>query len=89
MGELDFLIEKGDEIIPLEIKSGKGYTRHAALRNVLAVEEYHISNAYVFCNDNVKCVEQICYYPVYMIMFLKKEERSEKLIYTPDFSALM
>ena len=30
-GELDFLIEWNGEVLPIEIKSGKNYTKHAAL----------------------------------------------------------
>ena len=33
-GELDFLIERNGEVLPIEIKSGKDYTRHAALNTV-------------------------------------------------------
>ena len=30
-GELDFLLEKDTEIIPLEVKSGKDYARHESI----------------------------------------------------------
>lgn len=88
LGELDFLVEFQGDILPLEIKSGKDYTRHAALNHVLNVNNYNISQAMVFCNDNVSCNGKIIYYPVYMIMFLKKQQNMEDIIYAPDFSAL-
>ena len=53
-GELDFLIERNGEILPIEIKSGKNYTRHAALTSVMANPDYAIPEAYVFQNDNVR-----------------------------------
>lgn len=84
-GELDFLIEQSGVVLPIEVKSGKGYTRHAALNNVLSTENYAIPQGIVLCNENVQVVENIVYYPIYMVMFLQKEE---EMIYKPDFSAL-
>ena len=37
-GELDFLIEDGNVVIPIEIKSGKSYNKHTALNNVMSNE---------------------------------------------------
>jgi len=88
-GELDFLIEQGGEVLPLEIKSGKDYTKHAALNHVLENEDYHISGAYVFHNGNVSRKGKVRYVPVYMLMFVKKEQEMKNPIYKPDFSVLM
>ena len=52
-GELDFVIEYQGNVLPLEIKSGKAYTRHNALDNVLKDERYAIPQAFVFCNKNI------------------------------------
>lgn len=88
MGELDFLVEYKEKVLPLEVKSGKGYTRHAALSNVLAAENYDIPQGLVLCNENVSTADKITYYPIYMIMFLEKEAEKDDMIYTPDFSIL-
>ncbi len=88
-GELDFVVEYQGEILPIEIKSGKDYERHAALTKCMNNPRYHIQNAFVFCNDNVKIVDKVTYYPIYMIGFLKKEKAIEEIIYKPDFSILM
>lgn len=88
MGELDFLVEYEGKVLPIEVKSGKGYTRHAALNNVLAAENYDIPQGLVLCNENVSKADKIIYYPIYMIMFLKKEADKEDMIYKPDFSIL-
>lgn len=88
-GELDFLIEQGGEVLPLEIKSGKDYTKHAALSHVLENEDYQISKAYVFHNGNVSRKGKVLYAPVYMLMFVKKEQELKNPIYKPDFSVLM
>lgn len=83
-GEVDFLLEEGSEIIPLEVKSGKNYSIHHALNNILGNEEYSIHKAYVLCNDNVKIVGGITYLPIYMVMFIKHTTISSPLIYRID-----
>ena len=86
-GELDFVIEYKGNVLPLEIKSGKAYTRHNALDNVLKEERYAIPQAFVFCNKNISTQEKIAYLPIYMIGFLEKE-KIEEYIYSIDLSAL-
>lgn len=87
-GKLDFIIEDKGEIVPIEIKSGKDYAAHSALNRVIANEQYQINRAFVFCNENVHVKGKVVYCPIYMIMFLKRENETEKMIYTPDFSIL-
>ena len=50
-------------------------TAHKALTNVVNSTTYQISKAYVLCNDNVKKVGKITYLPIYMLMFIKKEQK--------------
>ena len=59
------------------MKSGKDYTKHSALNNVLNNKDYGIKNAVVFSNFNVEVNGNIVYYPIYFIMFL--EEHSFQL----------
>lgn len=87
-GELDFLIERGGTVLPIEIKSGKDYTKHAALNNVLANTDYGIPEAYVFQNGNVSVDGKVVYLPIYMLMFLTKGEIQGQMIYKPDLSVL-
>ena len=87
-GELDFLVELGGEVLPIEIKSGKNYTRHVALSNVLANDDYAIPAACVFHNGNVSTAGKVRYLPVYMLMFLRREESPEDVIYKIDLDAL-
>jgi len=87
-GELDFVIEKGGEVLPIEIKSGKDYARHAALDNVMGNPDYAIPTAYVFQNDNVKVDGKIAYLPVYMLMFLQKETDNGPQIYKVNLDGL-
>ena len=87
-GELDFLIEQHGTVLPIEIKSGKDYTKHAALSNVMANANYAIPAAYVFHNGNVCKKNAITYYPIYMLMFVQKEKAPEDMIYRLDLEVL-
>ena len=86
-GELDFVIKLNDELVPLEIKSGKNYERHNALKNVTTSNDFDIKKAFVFCNDNVKINGKVTYLPIYMIMFIKNKE-IDSLIYKLDLSSI-
>ena len=86
-GELDFVIEYQGNVFPIEVKSGKGYTRHNALDNVLAVPRYHIEQALVFCNENIHKEGKILYMPVYMAGMLKKQ-MEEDFFYSLDLGIL-
>ena len=87
-GELDFLVEEEGAVLPIEIRSGKDYTKHAALNTVLSNDSYAIRKAYVFHNGNVSAEGKTRYYPIYMLMFLRRERAELPLIYKPDFSVL-
>lgn len=87
-GELDFLVEHQGNVLPIEIKSGKDYTKHAALSNVMANESYGIPAAYVFHNGNVSISDKVIYYPIYMLMFIQKEKLPEDMIYRLDLEGL-
>ncbi len=69
-GEVDFLIEYENKVVPIEVKSGKNYIKHSALNNLLQIDNCKIDESIVFCNDNVTIKNKIKYLPIYMIMFL-------------------
>ena len=87
VGELDFLIEMGGRVVPIEVKYGKNYKSHKALDNYLDVSEYHLERAYVFSTSNVEKEENIIYLPIYM-SYLLKEPKIEQLIVNLDISGL-
>lgn len=89
LGELDFLVEHEGKILPIEVKSGKDYERHAALNNCMNNARFGIDMAFVFCNENIKEKDGVRYYPIYMISLLRKKEIVEDFIYKPDLSILM
>lgn len=87
-GELDFVIEYQGNILPIEVKSGKAYTRHHALSAVLSNEHYAISQAIVFCNENISVDNKVFYCPIYLAGFLKPQIPDQDFIFRLDLSAL-
>lgn len=86
-GELDFVIGDIDGVIPVEVKSGKDFERHNALRNVISNEIFNIKKAYVLCGENIVKKGRIIYAPVYMTMCLRHSEEKAD-IYRIDLSDL-
>lgn len=85
LGELDFVIEYEGHTLPIEVKSGKDYTVHSALNNVLGNPEYEIREAFVFANCNVQRKEKTTYLPVYMAAFLNKNSADELIMERVSF----
>ena len=83
-GEVDFVLEQDDEIIPLEVKSGKDYQRHSALNNVMKNMEYGIRRAVVLSNENLSENGNVLYAPVYMTMFLHHRAQQGPIVYKPE-----
>ena len=86
-GELDFVIELGGKVLPIEVKSGKDYEMHHALSNIMNCDEYNLSEAIVFNNDNLHVVGKIVYAPIYMAMFLERNNTAP-MFYKVDISGL-
>lgn len=87
-GELDFVIELGGRIIPIEVKSGKDYDVHRALSNIMDCGEYILPEAIVFNNDNLSVEGKFTYAPIYMAMFFEKSYAAPEF-YKVDLSGLM
>lgn len=87
-GEIDFLIENGTSIIPIEVKSGKDYIRHCSLNNLLDNNEFNINESIILTNDNVVVVNKRNYYPIYMIMFVQTNVDDSDKIKSIDISSL-
>lgn len=76
-GEVDFLIETKNGVLPIEIKSGKSvetsYYNHTVLNNLMNLYEY--DEAFLFGEGNVKKgAGKITEFPIYMIDFLHDED---------------
>ena len=87
-GELDFVIEYKGDVVPIEVKSGKDYSRHRALDHVMKNKLYDIKQAIVFCNENIQVKDQIFYCPVYLAGMMKKQTVEGDFIYRLDLSVL-
>ena len=86
-GEVDFLVEKDGECLPIEVKSGKNYRSHRALSNLMNSSEYRLPEACVLSDDNVSVDGRVIYLPVYMVGLIKNSPLSiSKII--PDLTGL-
>ena len=64
---MDFVIELGGRVLPIEVKSGKDYETHRALSNIMDCGQYDLSEAVVFNNANLRVAGKIVYAPVQSI----------------------
>jgi len=87
-GEVDFVLQNGMNIHPVEIKSGNDYKKHASINKVLDVSNWKFGNPYVFCKSNIEVTENLIYMPWYLIIFLKPDEVKEGTIHEVDISQL-
>lgn len=87
LGEMDFAIEMGGKVIPIEVKSGKEYKSHKALDNFMNVLDYHLEKAYVFSVGNIETEGSVIYLPIYMC-YLLKEPKIGKMIVKLDTDGL-
>lgn len=87
-GELDFIIELGGRILPIEVKSGKDYEIHRALSNIMDCSEYNLKEAVILNNDNLRVEGKLVYAPVYMVMFLERKNDAPTF-YKVDLSGLV
>lgn len=86
-GELDFVIELNGKIVPIEVKSGKDYEVHRALSNIMDCGEYDLPEAIILTNDNLQVVNQFIYAPIYMTMFIERNNDAPAF-YKVDLSGL-
>lgn len=86
-GELDFVIELNGKVVPIEVKSGKDYEVHRALTNIMDCGEYDIPEAIIFNNDNLHIKGKYIYAPIYMSMFIEKNNDAPTY-YKVDLSRL-
>lgn len=67
--EVDFLIARGNEVIPLESKSG-GSSRHVSLDRFMSKYSDRVSRAYVIHSKDLRVDGDVTYIPIYMTMLL-------------------
>ena len=75
-GEVDYLVDDHSSMAPhpIEVKSGKDYTIHSALNNLMKNPDYHIHSSTVISNEReVHQDGNITYLPVYFVMFMEND----------------
>ncbi len=87
-GEVDFLVQDGRKVIPVEVKSGNDWRSHKALSNMLDVSDWGIDEAFVLCKGDVERSGNITYLPLYLAMFLQPTPFPKEFIYEVDLSLL-
>lgn len=82
-GEVDFIINDYGSlsVLPIEVKSGKGYQIHRALNSFSTNAEYGIKRGVVLSNE--RTISQkgiITYLPIYYVMFFGQVEQTGMLL---------
>lgn len=85
-GEVDYMIDDHTamSVHPIEVKSGKDYTVHSALNNLLKNPDYNIQAATVISNEReIYQKGKVTYMPVYFVMFMELDTlQADELAYT-------
>lgn len=71
-GAVDFLVETDRGALPIEVKSGTGFRRHAAIDNVLASPDYGLGEGVVLSRGNVEVEGMVVYLPLYATCLLRE-----------------
>ena len=83
-GEVDYIIDDYQNLstLPIEVKSGKDYSIHSALNNLVSNDAYNIQKAYVLSNERlVKQKGKIIYLPIYYVMFIDNAFKEKDLYF--------
>lgn len=83
-GEVDYIIDDYQNLstLPIEVKSGKDYSIHSALNNLVSNDAYNVQKAYVLSNERlVKQKGKIIYLPIYYVMFIGNVFKEEDLYF--------
>lgn len=81
-GEVDFILDDYNNlsILPIEVKSGRDYSIHSALNNMISTNEYNVKHAFVLSNERVvKQKDNILYLPIYYVMFINNQDCIEEI----------
>ena len=73
-GEVDYIVDDYESlsVLPIEVKSGKGYQIHRALNAFATNEDYKIKRGIVLSNEReIRSKGIITYLPIYYVMFLE------------------
>lgn len=80
VGEVDFVLQRGSVVLPVEAKSGSDFKIHRALDNLMDVEEWGLERAVVLCSGNVEKDGRVTYLPWYAVSFMEQERLPESFV---------
>ncbi|MBQ4344993.1 MAG: DUF4143 domain-containing protein [Muribaculaceae bacterium] len=83
-GEVDFLVDNYSNLstMPIEVKSGKDYTIHSTLNNLLSNKDYNIKSGVVLSNAReARHNNGILYMLIYYVMFFDSSGTTTENIY--------
>ena len=66
------MVQRGAQVIPIEVKSSHDYRKHFALNNVMKVKDWNFEEAFVLCEGNIEKNGKITYLPWYMVSQIKQ-----------------
>ena len=75
-GEVDYLVDNHTMMSahPIEVKSGKDYTKHSALNNLLKIPDYNVLAATIISNERKVYQDgKVTYMPIYFVMFMEAD----------------
>ena len=85
-GEVDFMIENDGMAIPIEVKSGSDYKKHAALDHLL--ENHSFNTAYILSPNNVETDGIKVYLTIYMAGFVASGTQNKDVVLEKIFSMI-
>ena len=70
--------------LPIEVKSGSDFRRHAALDNMMGIPDYGLVQAAVYTAHNEIGGDRVSYQPIYALMFLEHDSLPKDAVYRLD-----
>ena len=68
--EIDFLIRRGNVLCPVEVKSGRKWTKHSSLDKFRAKFGDRLGESFILYTKDLQIKDGIVHLPIYMAMFL-------------------
>lgn len=68
--EIDFLIRRGNALCPVEVKSGKNWSKHSSLDKFRKKFGERLGESFVLYTKDLQVKDGITHLPIYMAMFL-------------------
>jgi len=68
--EIDFLIRRGNTLCPIEVKSGKNWSKHSSLDKFRRKFADRLGESFILYTKDLQVKDGIVHLPIYMAMFL-------------------